>query len=88
MCHALGAFAAFYLGKSPEDDLLLQVQGIVAEYESARIYPDLPAQKVSILPLREGPQNVLRNVAEVLLPKENEVIVRPVDPTSPHYSRM
>ena len=25
------------LGKSPEDDLLLQVQGIVAEYERAKI---------------------------------------------------
>ena len=50
-----------------------------ADTESARIYPDLPAQKVFVLPLREGPQNVLRNVAEVLSPKKNEVIVRPTD---------
>jgi hypothetical protein len=50
-----------------------------ADTESARIYTDLPAQKVLVLPLREGPQNVLRNVAKVLSPKKNEVIVRPTD---------
>ena len=48
-----------------------------ADTESARIYPDLPAQKEFILPLWDDPQNVLRNEAEVLLPKKNEVIVRP-----------
>src|SRR6185437_5991313 len=37
-----------------------------ADTESTRIYPDLPVQKVFILPLRDDPQNVLRNDAEVL----------------------
>jgi len=50
-----------------------------ADTESTRIYPDLPVQKVFILPLRDDPQNVLRNYAEVLSPKKNEVIVRPTD---------
>jgi len=50
-----------------------------ADTESARIYPDLPAQKIFVLPLREDTQNVLRNVAEVLSPKKNEVIVCPSD---------
>jgi hypothetical protein len=50
-----------------------------ADTESTRIYPDLTAQKVLVLPLWEDPKNVLRNNAEVLLPKKNEVIVRPAD---------
>ena len=50
-----------------------------ADTESTRIYPDLPAQKVFIPPLRDDPQDVLRNDAEVLLPEKNEVIVPPTD---------
>lgn len=50
-----------------------------ADSESARIYPDLPTQKLFVLPLRDDPQNVLGNVAEVLSPKKKEVIVRPTD---------
>jgi hypothetical protein len=50
-----------------------------ADTESARIYPDPPAQKIFILPLRDDPQNVLRNDAEVFLPKKNEVIVCSTD---------
>jgi hypothetical protein len=40
--------------------------------ESARIHPDLPAQEVFILPLRDDLQNVLWNDAEVLSPKKTK----------------
>ena len=50
-----------------------------ADSESARIYPDLPTQKFFILPLWDDPQNVLRNVDEVLSSEKKEVIVRPTD---------
>jgi hypothetical protein len=49
------------------------------ETESARIHPDLPAQEVFILPLRDDPQNVLTNDPEVLSPKKNKAIVCPTD---------
>jgi hypothetical protein len=42
-----------------------------ADTEGARIYPDLPIQKVSILPLGDDPQNVLKNT-EVLLRKKTK----------------
>jgi hypothetical protein len=57
-----------------------------ADTESARIYPDLPAQKVFILPLRDDPQNVLRNDTEVLLTEKNEVIVRPTESSRTIFS--
>ncbi len=50
-----------------------------ADTESARIHPDLPAQQIFVLPFGDDPQDVLRNNAEVLPPKKNEVIVRPTD---------
>ena len=50
-----------------------------ANTESARIYPDLPSQKGLILPLRDDQQNLLRNDAEVLSPKKNEIVVHPTD---------
>jgi len=50
-----------------------------ADTISARIQPDLAAQKILIVPLGDDLQNVLRNDAEVLLPKKNEVIIRPID---------
>ena len=53
-----------------------------ADTEGARIYPDLPPQKVFVPPFRDDPQNVLRNDTEVLLPEKNEVIVRPTDLTT------
>ena len=50
-----------------------------ADTERARIYPDLPSQKGFIFSLRDDPQNVLRNDAEVLSPKKNEIVVHPTD---------
>jgi hypothetical protein len=58
-----------------------------SDTESARIYPDLPAQEVFILPLREDPQNVLGKDAEVLLPKKNKVIVFPTDLLTVYFLR-
>src|ERR1700720_2103545 len=58
-----------------------------SDTESARIYPDLPAQEVFILPLRDDPQNVLRNDPEVLSPKKNKVIVLPTDLVTAYFLR-
>jgi site-specific DNA recombinase len=45
------------LGKSPEDDLLLQVQGIIAEYERAKIMER--ARRGKLHAARQGSVNVL-----------------------------
>src|ERR1700736_26623 len=58
-----------------------------ADAESACIYPNLAAQKVLLLPLGEDTQNVLRNNAEVLLSKKDEVIVRPTDLATAFFRR-
>ena len=66
-------------GRDPKGGALGGYSLNSSDTESARIYPDLPAQEVFILPLRDDPQNVLRNDAEVLSPKKSKVIVRPSD---------
>src|SRR5204862_8241902 len=45
------------LGKSPEDDLLLQVQGMVAEYERAKILER--SRRAELHAARKGSVNVL-----------------------------
>jgi len=45
------------LGKSPEDDLLLQVQGVIAEYERAKIMER--ARRGKLHAARQGSVNVL-----------------------------
>jgi hypothetical protein len=58
-----------------------------SDTESARIYPDLPTQEVFILALRDDPQNVLRNDAEVLSPKKNKVTIPPSDLVTVYFLR-
>jgi hypothetical protein len=45
----------------------------------ACFYPNLPSQEVSVFPLGNDSQNVLRDDADVVLPKKDEVVVRSTD---------
>ena len=58
-----------------------------ADTESARIYPDLPEKKEFILSFRDNPQDMLRNDAEVLSPKKNEIVVCPSDLATASFLR-
>jgi hypothetical protein len=74
-------------GRDPKGGALGGYSLNTSDTESARIHPDLPAQEVFILPLRDDPQNVLRNDPEVLSPKKNKVIVRPADLVTAYFLR-